>query len=129
MNEWTAAFARRLRELGWIEGSKVAIEYRWAEGHNERFAEFSAEFVQLGVDVIVTFGAGVYAAKQATSVIPIVFPVATDPVGSGLVASLAQAGGQRHGAVYAERGPGWEAAWAFTRNGADHPSLSNYGKC
>src|SRR5262245_60428854 len=68
-----AAFARRLRELGWIEGSTVAIEYRWAEGRPERFAEIATEFVRLKVDVIVTLGGAVLAAKQATSVIPIVF--------------------------------------------------------
>src|SRR5438309_720202 len=84
---WTAAFVLRLRELGWIEGRTVAIEYRWTEGRNERAAEIAAEFVRLKVDVIVTFGAAVSATKQATSVIPIVFAVAGDPVGSGLVAS------------------------------------------
>ena len=85
---------QRLRELGWIEGRTVAIEYRWAEGRSERFAEIAAEFVRLKVDVIVTSGtAAVVAAKQATSVIPIVFAVAGDPVGSGLVASLARPGG------------------------------------
>ena len=89
-----AAFVQRLRELGWIEGRTVAIEYRWAEGRNERFAEIAAEFVRLKVDVIVTAGtAAVVAAKQATSVIPIVFAVAGDPVGTGLVASLARPGG------------------------------------
>jgi putative tryptophan/tyrosine transport system substrate-binding protein len=83
----------RLRQLGWIEGSTVAIEYRWAEGRYERFAEVAAEFVRLKVDVIVTAAtAPVLAAKQATSVIPIVF-VSGDPVGSGLVASLARPGG------------------------------------
>ena len=85
---------QRLRELGWIEGRTVAIEYRWAEGRSERFAEIAAEFVRLKVDVIVTSGtAPVLAAKQATSVIPIVFAVAGDPVGTGLVASLARPGG------------------------------------
>ena len=82
--QWTDAFVERLRELGWIEGRTVAIEYRWAEGRSERFAEIAAEFIRLKVDVIVTAGAAVAAAKQATSVIPIVFAVASDPVGSGL---------------------------------------------
>jgi putative tryptophan/tyrosine transport system substrate-binding protein len=92
-----AAFLQRLRELGWIEGRTVAIEYRWAEGRNERFAEFATEFVQLKVDVIVTSGTAVIvAAKQATSVIPIVF-VTGDPVGTGLVASLARPGGNATG--------------------------------
>ena len=91
---WTTAFVQRLRELGWIEGRNVAIEYRWAEGRYERFAEIAAEFVRRKVDVIVTAAtAPVIAAKQATSVIPIVFAVAGDPVGSGLVASLARPGG------------------------------------
>jgi putative ABC transport system substrate-binding protein len=89
-----AAFMQRLRELGWIEGRNFAIEYRWGEGRNERFAEFAAEFVQLKVDLIVTYGtAAILAAKQATSAIPIVFPVAGDPVGSNLVKSLARPGG------------------------------------
>ena len=92
-NPWTAAFVQRLRELGWIEGRTVAIEYRWAEGRNERYSEIATEFVRLKVDVILTVGAAVPAAKQVTSTIPIVFATATDPVGSGLVASLARPGG------------------------------------
>ena len=90
---FVAAFVQRLRELGWIEGRTIAIEYRWAEGRGERFAEIAAEFVRLNVDVIVTVGGAVLAAKQATSLIPIVFAAAADPVGSGLVASLARPGG------------------------------------
>jgi putative ABC transport system substrate-binding protein len=87
---WTTPFLRGLNELGWIEGHNVAIEYRWGEGRNDRFAEIAAEFVRLNVDVIVTYSAApVLAAKQATSVIPIVFAVAPDPVASGLVATLA----------------------------------------
>jgi putative ABC transport system substrate-binding protein len=88
-----AAFVRRMRELGWIEGHTIAVEIRWAEGHNERYAEIAAEFVQLKVDIIFTLGGAVAAAKQATSVIPIVFAIASDPVGDGLVASLARPGG------------------------------------
>jgi putative ABC transport system substrate-binding protein len=85
---------QRLRELGWVEGQNLAIEYRWAEGRSERFAEIVAEFVRLKVDVILTHNTPtVLAAKQATSVIPIVFATAGDPVGSGLVASLARPGG------------------------------------
>jgi putative tryptophan/tyrosine transport system substrate-binding protein len=92
--QWFAVFVQRLRELGWIEGRTVAVEYRWAEGRGERFAEIAAEFVQRKVDVIVTASTtGVLAAKQATSVIPIVFAAAGDPVGTGLVASLARPGG------------------------------------
>jgi putative tryptophan/tyrosine transport system substrate-binding protein len=90
---WTAAFVAHLRELGWIENRNVAIEYRWSEGRTERYAEIAAEFVRLKVDVIVTVGSAVPTVKQATTVIPIVFAVAIDPVGSGLVASLAKPGG------------------------------------
>src|SRR6201987_3716844 len=90
---WTAAFVARLRELGWIDGRTVAIEYRWSEGRTERYAENAAEFVRQKVDVIVTVGSAVPTVRQATSVVPIVFAVAIDPVGSGLVASLAKPGG------------------------------------
>jgi putative ABC transport system substrate-binding protein len=94
MSQWTEAFVQRLRELGWIEGRTVAIEYRWGEGRSERFPDIVAEFVRLKVSVIVTGGtAAVIAAKQATSVIPIVFGSVADPVGTGLVASLARPGG------------------------------------
>jgi putative ABC transport system substrate-binding protein len=92
--QWTAAFVQRLRELGWSEGRDVAIEYRWAEGRPERFTEIAAEFVRLKVDVVFTYSTpAVLAAKQATSVIPIVFATASDPVGTGLVANLARPGG------------------------------------
>jgi putative tryptophan/tyrosine transport system substrate-binding protein len=90
---WTAAFVGRLRELGWIEGRTIAIEYRWSEGRPERNAEIAAEFVRLKVDVIVTLGSAVPALKRVTSDIPIVFALSTDPVGGGLVASLARPGG------------------------------------
>src|ERR1700730_82258 len=93
MRPWAAAFVQRLVELGWNEGRTVAIEYRWAEGHSERFPEVAAEFVRLKVDVIVTTGSAVPAFKQATSVIPIVFAIANDPVGSGLVESISRPGG------------------------------------
>ena len=90
-SEWVAAFVQRLRELGWIENRTVAIVYRWVEGREDRFTEVTDEFVRLKVDVIVTSGTPeVLAAKQATSVIPIVFATAGDPVGNGLVASLAR---------------------------------------
>src|SRR5262245_22851098 len=91
-SHWSSAFVQRLRELGWIEGRTIA-EYRWAEGRGERYAEIAAEFVRLNVDVIVTVGGAVPASKQATSIIPIVFAIAIDPVGTGLVASLARPGG------------------------------------
>jgi putative ABC transport system substrate-binding protein len=92
------AFVQRLRELGWTEDRNVAIEYRWAEGRTERLAEFAAEFVRLKVDVIVTSATPpVIAAKQATSVIPIVFAAVGDPVGTGIVNSLARPGGNATG--------------------------------
>ena len=85
-----AAFVQRLRQLGWIENRNVAIEYRWAERRTERFTEIAAEFARLKVDLIVAATTpAVIAAKQATSVIPIVITTAGDPVGTGLVASLA----------------------------------------
>ena len=89
-----AVFVQRLRELGWVENRNVAIEYRWAEGRGERFVEIATEFVQLKVDIIVaTSLPATIAAKQVTSVIPIVFTSSNDPVGLGLVASLARPGG------------------------------------
>jgi putative ABC transport system substrate-binding protein len=88
-----ADFEQRLRELGWVEGRTFVIEYRWAEGRDDRFVEIAAEFVRLKVDIIVTAGSAVSKAKQATSTIPIVFAVAADPLGAGLVASLARPGG------------------------------------
>jgi putative ABC transport system substrate-binding protein len=93
-----AAFVQRLRELGWIEGRTAAFEYRWAEGRAERFTEIAREFVQLKVDVIVTYSTpAVLAVKQTTSLIPIVFAGAGDPIGTGLVASLALPGGNATG--------------------------------
>jgi ABC-type uncharacterized transport system substrate-binding protein len=92
------AFVQRLRELGWIEGRNVAIEYRWAEGRVDHLAEFAAEFVRLNVDVIVTAGTPPsLATKRATSTIPIVFAAVGDPVGVGLIASLAHPGGNMTG--------------------------------
>src|SRR4029079_16663044 len=91
MSAATTVFVQRLRELGRVEGRTVAIEYRWGDGRSDRLAEIAAELARLKVDVIVTGGTGaIIAAKQATSVIPIVFATAGDPVGSGLVASLAR---------------------------------------
>ena len=90
---WTAAFVARLRELNWIEGRTVEIEYRWSEGRPEREAEIAAEFVRLRVDVIAANGTAVATLKKATLVIPIVFTIANDPVGTGLVQSLASPGG------------------------------------
>ena len=96
--QWTDAFLQRLRELGWIEGRTIAIEYRWADGRLERSAEIVAELVRLKVDVIVTHSAEpVLAAKRETAVIPIIFPVVGDPVGSGVVASLTRPDGNATG--------------------------------
>jgi putative tryptophan/tyrosine transport system substrate-binding protein len=92
-SNFVAAFAQRLHEFGWIEGRNVAIEYRWAEGRSERYAEIAAEFVRLKVDVIVTAGGAVLATMQATSIIPIVFALANDPLGAGIVATLSRPGG------------------------------------
>jgi putative ABC transport system substrate-binding protein len=89
-----AAFVQRLRELAWIDGRNLVIEYRWAEGRNERYAEAAAELVRLKVDIIVTVATpATLAAKQATTVIPIVFGAASDPIRTGLVESLARPGG------------------------------------
>jgi putative tryptophan/tyrosine transport system substrate-binding protein len=89
------AFHRRLRELGYLEGKNIVIEYRYAEGKVERIPDLAAELVRLKVDVIVTSGGErtILAAKKASATIPIVFTGAADPVGTGLVASLARPGG------------------------------------
>ena len=89
-----STFEQRLRELGWSDGETVRIEYRWAEGRTERFAEIADEFVHLKVDVIVTGGTlPVVAAKRATSTIPIIFAGVGNPIGAGLVATIARPGG------------------------------------
>jgi putative ABC transport system substrate-binding protein len=90
---WTAAFVERLRALGWLDGRTIAIEYRWSEGSPERVTEIAAEFIRMKVDVIVASGSAVPAVKEMTAAIPIVFPVAADPVGTGAVASLVRPGG------------------------------------
>jgi ABC-type uncharacterized transport system substrate-binding protein len=92
-SSYVAAFVQRLPELGWIDGRTIAIEYRWSQGRPERVTEIAAEFVRLKVDAMVAVGSAVPTLKQATAVIPIVFVLAVDPVGSGLVASLARPGG------------------------------------
>ena len=94
---WTTAFQQRLRELGWTEGRSIAIEYRWAEGRNERGAEIAAEFARRKVDVIVTTGSSALAVKEAISTVPVVFALWSDPIGSGYVASLARPGGNATG--------------------------------
>ena len=124
---WTAAFTQRLRELGWIEGRAIAIEYRWAEGRSERFAEIAAEFVRLKVDVIITGGSAAVAAKQATSVVPIVF-VLGEPVGTGLVATLARPGGNVTGIEPADRSS-WQATRTIARGSPQSAPVGNHGKC
>jgi putative tryptophan/tyrosine transport system substrate-binding protein len=90
---WGTAFENRLRELNWIEGRTVAIEYRWSEGRPERVAEVATEFVQQKVAVIVAYGSAAVTLKKATASIPIVFAPANDPVGTGLVSTLSHPGG------------------------------------
>src|SRR6516164_10057129 len=92
-NSWTVAFVTRLRELGWIEGDTIDIEYRWAGGSSRRISDFTAELLRRHVDVIVTYGSAAAVLKQATTTIPIVLAVAFDPVSAGLVSSLARPGG------------------------------------
>lgn len=94
---WTAAFAARLQELGWVEGHDIAIEYRWAEGSSERVSEIAAYFLRQKVALIVTYGAAAAVIKQATTVTPIVFAVAIDAVRGGLVPSLERPGGNLTG--------------------------------
>ena len=95
---WTSPFVQRLRELDWIEGQNLAIEYRWLEGHPERISTFLNEFAKLKVDIVVTGGEeAVNAAKRAMPVTPIVFAITTDAVADGLVASLARPGGNATG--------------------------------
>ena len=92
-SSWIAAFENGLRKLGWIQGRTVAIEYRWSQGRPERVAEFATEFVQQKVDVIVTYGGAVAILKRTTTSIPIVFAIAADALGSGIVTNLAHPGG------------------------------------
>jgi len=95
---WLAAFVQRLGELGWVEGRNLHIDVRWAEGRNDRATEIAVEFARADPDLIVTWATGpALAVKRATSKIPIVFALATDPLGSGLVASLARPGGNATG--------------------------------
>jgi putative tryptophan/tyrosine transport system substrate-binding protein len=87
------AFRQRLRELGYVEGKNIVIEYRYAEGKLERLPDLAAELVGLKVDVIVTVPQAILAAQKASPIIPLVFALHPDPVGSGLVSSLARPGG------------------------------------
>jgi len=93
-----------LRELGWIEGQNIAVEYRWAANREDQLPALAAELVRLKVDVIVTSsGLAAQAAKRATATIPIVATFVADPVGAGLVASLARPGGNITGLALAPR--------------------------
>jgi len=93
-----------LRELGWIEGQNIAVEYRWAAGREDQLPTLAAELVRLKVDVIMTSsGLAAQAAKRATATIPIVATFVADPVGAGLVASLARPGGNITGLALAPR--------------------------
>ena len=95
---WLLALVQRLGELGWTEGRNLHIEARWADGRNDRAAEIAAEFARANVDLIVTWATGpALAAKKATATIPIIFALATDPLSSGLVASLAKPAGNATG--------------------------------
>lgn len=92
------AFRAGLRELGYVEGENIVVEYRWSEGQTERFLAFVAEFIRHNADVIVVWGTpAARAAKQATTTIPIVMAATGDPIGNGLVASLQQPGGNLTG--------------------------------
>ena len=128
-SQHVAAFAQRLRELGWIEGRTITIEVRWAEGRPERFAEIAAEFVRLKVDVILTQTTpAVLAAKQATSVIPIVFATAGDPVGTGVVASLARPGGNITGLSSQATDTAGKRVRTFARGRPRSPPVGNLGQ-
>ena len=126
---WTAAFVQRLRELGWIEGRNLAIEYRWADARSERFAEIAAEFVRLKVDVIVTGGNAAVAAKQASSAVPIVFALVDDPIGMGLIASSVATGRQRHRSGGAGNRSCWQAPRTIARGCARSPPVGDHGQC
>src|SRR5262249_41627403 len=91
-NSWTVAFVTRLRELGWITGDTIDVEYRWAGGSSKRVSDYTAEFLRRNVDVIVTYGAAAAVVQQAATTTPIVLAVASDP-GGGLIASLARTSG------------------------------------
>jgi putative ABC transport system substrate-binding protein len=128
-SQWTAAFVQRLRELGWIEGRTVVIEYRWGEGRTERAAEFATEFVRLKVDVIVTVGAAVPAAKQVTSVIPIVFAVANDLGRQGLGRESGPTRRQRHRSVDPIDRSCWQETPAPARGSSGFPPIGGPSQC
>ena len=127
---WVAAFAKRLSELGWIDGRTVAIEARWAQGRSEHAAEIAADFVRLKVDVVVTTGTPTaLAAKQATAVIPIVFVAGSDPVADNLVASLARPGGNITGLSLQARDIAGKRVRTFTRGCPGCSPVGDLGQC
>jgi putative ABC transport system substrate-binding protein len=91
--EWVAAFVRRLRDLGWVDGASVAVEVRWADGQTERIAEIASEFAHRKANIIVTSGLAVPTLQRAAPDIPVVFAIANEPINTGLVANLARPGG------------------------------------
>ena len=132
------AFRQELSKLGWIEGKNITIEYRFAEQKPERLPELAAELVRLKVDlIVVTGGPSALAAKKATTTIPIVMANAADPVGAGLVASLARPGGNVTGSrVYRRakyqkardtqgRSPQARPSWTSAAVGSRHNQTSN----
>lgn len=126
------AFQHGLRELGWVEGQNLVIEWRLTRGRNELFPDFAAELVRLGVEVIVVGGGEpvVRVAQHATSTIPIVMAVSAAPVEAGLVASLAQPGGNVTGlsiqaVAHVPRKISWRVSYAFGRGSASSHSTSS----
>src|SRR5262245_48840094 len=97
-------FQQGLRNLGYVEGKNILIEYRYAEGRGDRLPELAAELVNLRVDLIITTGPALWAAKNATKTIPIVFTGVQDPVATGVVDSLAKPGGNVIGFKYSRTG-------------------------
>jgi putative ABC transport system substrate-binding protein len=123
---WTDAFAGRLRELGWIEGRTIAIEYRWSEAREARVAEIAAEFVRLNADVIVANGTAVPTIKQATSAIPVVFPIAVDPIGRRPSHKSGATGRQRHWTVGPTIRCCWQATRTLARGCSQSPPAGNH---
>ena len=121
-------FRGRLRDLGWIEDRTIAIAYRWAEGHPERYAEIAVEFVRLNVNVIVTTGPAAPQAKKATSVIPIVLALSGDPVGAGLCDSSATRQ-QHHWPVDAVARYCRQATRTLARGCPQFSPVGDHGQC
>jgi ABC-type uncharacterized transport system substrate-binding protein len=128
MRPWITAFGERLRDLGWIEDCTIAIAYRWAQGHPERYAEIAAEFVRLKVNLIVTTGPAAPEVKKAMSVIPIVLALSGDPVGAGHCESSAT-GWQHHWPVDAVARYCRQATRTVARGCRQFSPVSYYGQC